>query len=159
MLLNEKGFPFIVLEAKAKDKHPLIGKEQARKYAESQKCRFVILSNGDLHYFWDLQRGNPEIIPAFPNPSSVMDYQKTAPDRDRLIKEIINDDYVVLTQLPNYQTEAAWKKESERENFKKINHLRFLRLYQLQALYAIQKAVRERLKRVTGSVVSLRQSS
>ena len=32
LLLNEKGFPFIVLEAKAEDKSPLVGKEQARKY-------------------------------------------------------------------------------------------------------------------------------
>ena len=31
LLLNEKGFPFIVLEAKAEDKSPLVGKEQARK--------------------------------------------------------------------------------------------------------------------------------
>jgi type I restriction enzyme, R subunit len=31
LLLNEKGFPFIVLEAKAEDKNPLVGKEQARK--------------------------------------------------------------------------------------------------------------------------------
>ena len=53
LLLNEKGFPFIVLEAKAEDKTPLLGKEQARKYARSQNCRFVILSNGNLHYFWD----------------------------------------------------------------------------------------------------------
>ena len=45
LLLNEKGFPFIVLEAKAEDKSPLVGKEQARKYAKSQNCRFVILSN------------------------------------------------------------------------------------------------------------------
>ena len=35
LLLNEKGFPFIVLEAKAEDKSPLVGKEQARKYAKS----------------------------------------------------------------------------------------------------------------------------
>lgn len=27
LLLNEKGFPFIVLEAKAEDKNPLVGKE------------------------------------------------------------------------------------------------------------------------------------
>ena len=54
LLLNEKGFPFIVLEAKAEDKSPLVGKEQARKYARSQNCRFIILSNGNLHYFWDL---------------------------------------------------------------------------------------------------------
>lgn len=62
LLLNEKGFLFIVLEAKAADKNPLVGKEQARKYARSQNCRFVILSNGNLHYFWDLERGNPYII-------------------------------------------------------------------------------------------------
>ena len=57
LLLNDKGFPFIVLEAKSDEKDPLVGKEQARKYAKSQNCRFVILSNGDLHYFWDLERG------------------------------------------------------------------------------------------------------
>jgi len=56
LLLNEKGFPFIVLEAKAEDKEPLAAKEQARKYARAQNCRFVILSNGNLHYFWDLER-------------------------------------------------------------------------------------------------------
>ena len=59
LLLNEKGFPFIVLEAKAENKDPLVGKEQARKYAKSQNSRFVLLSNGNLHYFWDLERGNP----------------------------------------------------------------------------------------------------
>jgi type I restriction enzyme R subunit len=66
LLLNEKGFPFIVLEAKAENKDPLAGKEQARKYAKSQNCRFIILSNGNLHYFWDLERGNPYVITAFP---------------------------------------------------------------------------------------------
>jgi hypothetical protein len=62
LLLDSKGFPFIVLEAKSEDKNLLVGKEQARKYARSQNCRFVILSNGNLHYFWDLDRGNPYII-------------------------------------------------------------------------------------------------
>lgn len=62
LLLNEKGFPLVVLEAKAESKNPLTGKEQARKYAQAQKCRFVILSNGNRHYFWDLERGNPETI-------------------------------------------------------------------------------------------------
>ena len=46
LLLDARGFPLIVLEAKAEDKNPLLGKEQARKYARSQNCRFVILSNG-----------------------------------------------------------------------------------------------------------------
>ncbi len=86
MLLDAKGFPLIVLEAKPEDKNPLVGKEQARRYARSQNCRFVILSNGNLHYFWDLERGNPYVITTFPTPESVFGYQKVAPDPRRLIE-------------------------------------------------------------------------
>ena len=143
LLLNEKSFPFIVLEAKAEDKSPLVGKEQARKYAKSQNCRFVILSNGNLHYFWDLERGNPYIITAFPTPTSVTGYQKTTPDPKRLIEEVVEDDYVVLTQRPSYATEAAWKNKGERARFIEVNGLRFLRLYQKKAIYAIQQAIRK----------------
>ena len=142
LLLNEKGFPFIVLEAKAEDKSPLVGKEQARKYARSQNCRFVILSNGNLHYFWDLERGNPYVITSFPTPQSVTSYQKSIPDPTRLIKEVVADDYVVLTQRPSYATEAAWKNEAERSGFIETNGLRFLRPYQLKAMYALQSAVK-----------------
>ena len=80
LLLDARGFPLIVLEAKSEEKNPLVGKEQARKYARSQNCRFVILSNGNLHYFWDLERGSPYLITAFPTPTSVTGYQKTVPD-------------------------------------------------------------------------------
>ena len=134
LLLNEKSFPFIVLEAKAEDKSPLVGKEQARKYAKSQNCRFVILSNGNLHYFWDLERGNPYVITTFPTPTSVIGYQKTTPDPKRLIEEAVEDDYVVLTQRPSYATEAAWKNEGERSRFIEVNGLRFLRPYQKKAI-------------------------
>lgn len=141
LLLNEKGFPFIVLEAKAEDKNPLVGKEQARKYARSQNCRFVILSNGNLHYFWDLERGNPYIITSFPTPDSVTGYQKTVPDPKRLVEEQVNDDYIVLTQRPEYASEAAWKNETERPNYIQVNGLRFLRAYQKKAISALQAAV------------------
>lgn len=141
LLLNEKGFPFIVLEAKAEDKNPLIGKEQARKYAKSQNCRFVILSNGNLHYFWDLERGNPYLITAFPTPTSVAGYEKSVPNPKRLIDEVVGDDYVALTQQPGYANDAAWKNTFERADFVKRNGLRFLRQYQNKAIYAIQQAV------------------
>jgi type I restriction enzyme R subunit len=143
LLLNEKSFPFIVLEAKAEDKSPLVGKEQARKYAKSQNCRFVILSNGNLHYFWDLERGNPYVITAFPTPTSVTGYQKNTPDSKRLIEEVVEDDYVVLTQRPSYATEAAWKNEGERARFIQVNGLRFLRPYQKKAIAAIQQAIKK----------------
>ena len=60
-----KNFPLVVLEAKPKTRIRWSAKEQARKYAKSLDCRFVILSNGNLHYFWDLQQGNPHIIAVF----------------------------------------------------------------------------------------------
>jgi type I restriction enzyme, R subunit len=143
LLLNEKGFPFIVLEAKAGDLDPLVGKEQARDYAKSQKCRFVILSNGNKHYFWDLEEGNPYDISNFPTPQSVMGYQKVIGDPQRLVDEVIDDDYVVLTQYPDYKNDAGWKNELERASFIEKNKLRFLRGYQKQAIAALQSAVQQ----------------
>jgi len=144
LLLDEKGFPLLVLEAKSEDKNPLSAKEQARKYAKSQNCRFVILSNGNLHYFWDLSRGNPYVITRFPEPSSVKGYEDHShPNPDKLISEPVKDDYIALTQHPNYQNEAAWKNEAERASFVTSNKLRFLREYQSRAVHAIQHAVRK----------------
>src|SRR3989344_3832366 len=40
LLLDEKGFPLVVLEAKSEDKDPLDGKEQARRYAQSQNTNY-----------------------------------------------------------------------------------------------------------------------
>ncbi len=142
LLLDSKGFPLIVLEAKSEDKNPLTGKEQARKYAKGQNCRFMILSNGNLHYFWDLERGNPYIITSFPTPDSVIGYQQVKPDPQRLITEQVNDDYIVLTQNPNYQNAAAWRNEAERSGYIRANKLRFLRPYQLKAIHALQEAVK-----------------
>ena len=143
LLLDEKGFPLIVLEAKAEDKNPLTGKEQARRYAKSQNCRFVMLSNGNLHYFWDWERGNPYIITTYPTPNSVIGYKRVTPNPQRLIEEQIKDDYIVLTQQPNYQSAAAWRIEAERPGYIQSNKLRFLRPYQLQAVQALQRAIND----------------
>ena len=143
LLLDSKGFPLIVLEAKSEEKNPLTGKEQARKYARSLNCRFVILSNGNLHYFWDLERGNPHVITSFPAPDSVSGYAKVKPNPKRLIDEQVQDDYIVLSQRPNYASEAAWNNEDERSGFIRSNNLRFLRDYQLKAVHALQQSVND----------------
>ena len=133
--------PLIVLEAKSEEKKPLVGKEQARRYAREVDCRFVILSNGNQHYYWDLKHGNPDPITAFPTPDSASAYRKFSPNQQALIDEQVGDDYIVLTQRSNYANEAAWKNENEREEFK--SKLPFLRPYQLRAIHALQRAVRE----------------
>ena len=143
LLLDSRGFPLVVLEAKASDKNPLVGKEQARRYARSLSCRFVILSNGNLHYFWDLERGNPNTITSFPSPDSVANYNRVRPNPQLLVDEKVDEDYTVLTQRPGYANEAAWINEDERPDFIRSNGLRFLRPYQLGAIHALQRAVKD----------------
>ena len=143
LLLDEHGFPFIVLEAKAADKNPLFGKEQARQYARAQHCRFIILSNGNLHYFWDTERGNPQLITRFPSPGAVTSIAKFKPDLQKLAGELAGSDYIALTQMPEYARDPSWLDESRRKAFIEHNKLRFLRPYQLAAIQSIQSAVRQ----------------
>jgi len=143
LLLDDKGRPCIVLEAKSEDKPPLVGKEQARKYARSQNCRFVLLSNGNLHYFWDLERGNPYLITSFPTPDSAASYRQVTPEPKRLVNEPVGRDYIVLIQRPGYASEAGWKIAEEQPVYIQTNKLKFLRDYQLNAVQKLQNAVKQ----------------
>ncbi|KRB16116.1 restriction endonuclease subunit R [Mesorhizobium sp. Root695] len=141
LLLDRDGKPLIVLEAKSEQKNPLSAKEQARKYARSQNARFVILSNGNIHYFWDLQQGNPSIISKFPGPAEIKNHYSFEPDAKRLGAEPIGLDFIALTQMPGYANEAAWKDEAERPAFVETSKLRFLRRYQKRAIERVQEEV------------------
>lgn len=143
LLLDGNGRPLIVLEAKSENKNPLSAKEQARKYARSQNARFVILSNGNIHYLWDLKQGNPAVITQFPTPDGIHDYEAFQPDAGHLANEEVAKDYIALTQLPNYANEAGWRSEQERSAFVEKTKLRFLRDYQIRAVKAVQRAVQK----------------
>jgi len=143
LLLDEHKFPFVVLEAKAEDINPLDGKEQARKYAESQKVRFIILSNGNIHYLWDLARGNPILITSFPTYESLKYFESFKPSFDSLSTEVIEDDYIALTQNPKYKTDPRWLNEKQRAKYIKDENLKFLRPYQVKAIKALQVSAKE----------------
>jgi len=147
LLLDAKGFPICVLEAKSEDKDPLVGKEQARKYANSQNVRFIILSNGNIHYFWDKELGNPTRISIFPNLESLKGNKEFSPDTEKLIQEEIKDDYIVLTQNPFYKKDPRWVDKKKRQLFINDTALKFLRSYQLGAVKTIQKSVADRKNR------------
>jgi type I restriction enzyme R subunit len=143
LLVGENQRPLVVVEAKSEKIEPLFAKEQARRYAVSQKAKYVILTNGNVHYLWDLENGNPERIQAFPTLQSLEGYQTYRPDRERLINEQVNNDFIALTQLPNYMEMPEYQDESKRGAFIKERKLRFLRPYQIQAVKSIQEKVRE----------------
>jgi len=141
LLLDSQGFPLCVLEAKSEQHDPLVGKEQARNYARSQNVRFVILSNGSLHYFWDLEQGNPTLITAFPRSDSFAHFNAFKPNPDALIREKVDEDYIAVTQNPAYCSDPRWSDEGLRDAFIRDTELKFLRPYQLRAVAALQAAV------------------
>lgn len=143
LLLDEKGFPYVVLEAKSEDKDPLDGKEQARRYAQSQNVRFIILSNGNIHYFWDLERGNPSLITQFPTQESLKHFITYKPDTKRLAEEEVAEDYIALTQNPSYQRDPRWQDETLKQSLIKELDLKFLRPYQLRAIEALQESANQ----------------
>jgi len=143
LLLDDKGFPFVVLEAKKEDKNPLDGKEQARKYAQNINARFIILSNGNLHYFWDLERGNPDVITEYPTQESLLHRLDFKPNNKRLAEEEVNIDYIALTQNPGFKDDPQYQNEDTRTNFLWEQGLRMLRPYQLNSIYALQKSAEQ----------------
>lgn len=156
LLLDERGKPLIVLEAKSESKNPLSAKEQARKYARSLDTRFIILSNGNIHYLWDLQQGNPAVISKFPSPAEIGNHYSFQPDAERLANEHVGSGYIALTQMSGYEQEAGWKVETERPAFIEKNKLRLLRQYQLRAIQRVQEeagkgATRFLLEMATGT--------
>jgi len=140
LLVDDNNSPLAVLEAKAEGKHPLSGKEQARRYARSQNCRFILLSNGNLHYFWDLRHGGPEIITRFPDSEALRSRRQYQPDPAKLAAEPVAADYIALSQMPDYARQPGWQDEAQRAAFEQREGLRFLRDYQLRAVHALQQS-------------------
>jgi type I restriction enzyme R subunit len=143
LFLDKNGYPLVILEAKKEQIHPLSAKEQARKYARSLNVRFVILSNGNLHYFWDIETGNPEIITSFPKLDSIKHKKTFKPDVNSLVKEKVDKDYITLSQYPQYLNDPAWKDKEEKKSLIEKHDLHFLRPYQLKAIHSIQQKVQQ----------------
>lgn len=142
LLVDNSGKPICVLEAKKESIHPLAAKEQARKYAKTVEANYVILSNGIVHYLWDIRKGNPKPIFKFPSPDEIGAIKEWNPDRKSLAEEIVDEDFIVKVQMPDYAERPDWKGSiTASKNFIWTNGLRFLRKYQLSAIQHLQKAV------------------
>ena len=142
LLVDSNNKPICVLEAKKESLHPLVAKEQARKYAKTVGAQYVILSNGIVHYFWDVTKGNPKPIYKFPSPSEIGAIKEWNPDRNALASEKVAIDYIASIQMPDYAERPEWQGSIEAsKDFIWTNGLRFLRHYQLSAIEHLQKAV------------------
>ena len=143
LLVDSNNMPICVLEAKKESLHPLVAKEQARKYANTVGAQYIILSNGIVHYLWDLKKGNPKPIYKFPTANEIGAIKGWNPDRNSLAGEPVEEDYIAIVQMPDYSQRPEWKGSvKESKNFIWNNGLRFLRPYQLSAIKHLQHAVK-----------------
>ncbi|MEJ5286919.1 MAG: DEAD/DEAH box helicase family protein [Bacteroidota bacterium] len=143
LLLGKDGKPLAVLEAKRENKNPLDAKEQARKYALNLNVRFVILSNGNIHYFWDIETGNPEIITEFPTQESIQSRLEFKPNPNRLY-EVKVDEYYIAETIDPYIKEMSQNLAGEAlVKYHSDKNIPILRKYQLDAIKALQNAARE----------------
>jgi type I restriction enzyme R subunit len=143
LLLDTDGRPLVVLEAKREAIEPLSAKEQARNYARNVNARFIILSNGNIHYLWDTKYGNPETISRFPTQESITQFETFIPNPEELANEQVHENYVVASQMPTYANDPSFQDDATRPKFLKDNNLKQLRPYQVQAIESLQRSARE----------------
>lgn len=143
LLLDKDKRPLVVLEAKKEAIEPLSAKEQARNYARNIQARFIILSNGNIHYLWDTKHGNPETITRFPTPESISQYESYEPNPVELATTVVDENYIISTQMPKFSNDPNFQDPAKTKDFLKRNNLKQMRPYQVQALKSIQSAAKD----------------
>lgn len=93
LLLNTDQRPVVVVEAKKESIDPLSAKEQARAYAESLGVSHIFLSNGLVHYYWNLRQGNPVKVSRFLPLEQLGKAAEWRPDSARLFDFFANCAY------------------------------------------------------------------
>jgi nucleoside-diphosphate-sugar epimerase len=71
LIIFSRTRPLAVIEAKRFSIDPYAAKDQAREYAVSLNAPFVILSNGQDHYFWDYADGDARPILGMPTQANL----------------------------------------------------------------------------------------
>ena len=108
VLYDGGGLAVAVLEAKRAEVPSLSGKEQAREYADSIGVRHVFLSNGNLHYHWVTDSGNPVRIMALPTLDELDQLgQQEAVDRSPLWETPVDENFLRTRTMRPYQLAAV----------------------------------------------------
>lgn len=136
VLLNTDKRPVAVLEAKRESIDPLTAKEQARNYAEGLGVSHIFLSNGLVHYYWNLRQGNPVKVSRFLPLEQLGKAAEWRPDSARLAAVKVDENYIAMSQ------DAAWLSYSpaDRAAVMVNKKVRLLRDYQIEAIRALQRA-------------------
>lgn len=65
VLLDTKGHPLAIIEAKRGNIDPYSARQQSQAYAESLEAPFIFLANGEYIYFWDYKKADARLVESF----------------------------------------------------------------------------------------------
>jgi type I restriction enzyme R subunit len=136
VLLNTDGRAVAVVEAKRESIDPLTAKEQARDYATHLNVAHVFLSNGLIHWYWNLRQGNPVKISRFFPLEELGKAAEWRPDPKRLALAKIDQNYIAVSQDSDWLSYSS----ADRPTIQLNKKIRLLRDYQLDAIRALQEA-------------------
>lgn len=111
-LLRYKNTNLAIIEAKKLGKHPTDGLQQAIRYADKLKVKFIFATNGEKIYQFDMKSGTGDYIDNFPTPETL--FQESIDNLTSLKKQLLAVPfYLVGDKQPRYYQEIAVNKAVE----------------------------------------------
>nr|HDM59418.1 DEAD/DEAH box helicase [Bacillota bacterium] len=115
VLMDRRGRPLAIIEAKRNAIQPYTAKQQALPYAKTIDAPFIFLTNGEIIYFWDYQNDDARIVNSF--------YSRR--DLERLVEMRATRKALATIEIPEYyirQGETRQVRPYQREAMKALDH-------------------------------------
>ena len=135
LLINNENRPIALVEAKRESIDPLDAKEQSREYARGKHIRHIFLSNGNVHYYWDMEYGEPTIISKFLSIEQLGEAIRWSPNPEQMEEQVIDENYIAVSQDPHWLTYT----ETQRKEAKLNKGIRVLWDFQIKAANKLKK--------------------
>jgi type I restriction enzyme, R subunit len=117
VLIDRRGHPLAIIEAKRTAIEPYTAKQQALPYAKQIGSPFIFLTNGELIYFWDYLNDDARIVNSF----------FSRRDLERLVEMRTTRKPLATIEIPEYYIRQG--------------ETRQVRVYQREAMQAMDHAV------------------
>lgn len=115
VLMDRRGRPLAIIEAKRTAIEPYAAKQQALPYAKSIGSPFIFLTNGELIYFWDYSNDDARIVNSF----------FSRRDLERLVEMRSTRKPLATIEIPEYylrQGETRKVRPYQRESMQSLDH-------------------------------------
>lgn len=140
LLLGDDRKPLIIIEAKKSSINPLEAQTQAKEYAKNKGVDYIILTNGEFHYFWNLKNDEIKTISSFPKSGKFIDFKKNEESLPKRKQNLLNykyDEYLIAnSQDLNIPEEKKLEYCREKD-------LLVLRDYQKEALDKLIESIKK----------------